>query len=105
MNSADAAGWIPVLSSFLAFVKANAGALGLIALMVAVFGVRVGPRDKPWFEVHGLLGSLWTGAQNVGLVGESLRRIERKLDRALRRIPDSDPAPETMRPSIPSVPG
>lgn len=98
MNPNDAAGWIPVLSSFLAFVRANWGALVLVAAYPAVFGLRIGPKDKPWYEVHGLLRSLWVGAQNVGLVGEALRRIEQKLDRALRHVPDSDPAPRSRGP-------
>lgn len=102
MNPSDAAGWIPVLSSFLAFVKANWGALILVAAYPAVFGLRIGPKDKPWFEVHGVLHSLWVGAQNVGLVGAALGRIEQKLDRALRHVPDSEPP--RSRAAMPSAP-
>lgn len=91
MNPNEAAGWIPVLSSFLAFVRANYGALLMVAAYPAVFGLRIGPRAAPWYEVHGLLQSLWSGAQNVGKVGEALVRIERKLDHALRLVPDSEP--------------
>lgn len=93
MDPHEAAGWIPVLSSFLAFVRANYGALLMVAAYPAVFGMRLGPKDKPWYEVHGLLQSLWSGAQNVGKVGEALVRIEHKLDKALRHVPDSDPTP------------
>jgi hypothetical protein len=100
MNPNDAAGWIPVLSSFLAFVRSNWGALVLLAAYPAVFGLRVGPKDKPWYEVHGLLRSLWVGAQNVGLVGEALRRIEGKLDKAIRNLPESEPPPRSRIPSI-----
>lgn len=99
----QAAGWIPVLSSFLAFVRANYGALLLLAAYPAVFGLRIGAKDKPIFEVHGLLQSLWTGAQNVGRVGEALVRIEGKLDRVLRHVPDSEP-PVASRGSKPSSP-
>jgi hypothetical protein len=104
MNPNDAAGWIPVLSSFLAFVRSNWGALVLLAAYPAVFGLRVGPKDKPWYEVHGLLRSLWVGAQNVGLVGEALRRIEQKLDRALRHVPESEPPrSRAAASSVPSI--
>ena len=99
MNPSDAAGWIPVLSSFLAFIRANWGALAFLAAGVAVFGFRIGPRDKPWYEVHGLLKSLWEGAQNVGLVGAALQRIEGKLDRVLRYVPDSSPPSRGALPS------
>jgi hypothetical protein len=102
MNPNDAAGWIPVLSSFLAFVRSNWGALVLLAAYPAVFGLRIGPKDKPWYEVHGLLRSLWVGAQNVGLVGEALRRIEQKPDRALRHVPESEPP--RSRAAVSSVP-
>lgn len=92
-EAAKVAGWIPVLSDFLAFVRSNWQPLAFIASGVAVFGVKVGP----WFEVHGLLKSLWEGAKNIGLVGESLRRIEDKLDRVLRRVPDSEQPPPPSR--------
>lgn len=103
MSPTDAAGWIPVLSSFLAFVKTNSGALGLLALVIALFGLRIGPKASPWFEIHGFLYSFWVGAQNVGLVGAALGRIEAKLDRVLRRYPDSDAPPPTSRAPLPSV--
>lgn len=108
MNPNEAAGWIPVLSSFLAFVRSNYGALLLIAAYPAVFGLRLGPKEKPWFEVHGLLQSLWAGAQNVGKVGEALVRIEGKLDRVLRHVPESEPpqslkAAKVSHPSQPAI--
>jgi hypothetical protein len=102
-DASKVSGWIPVLSDFLAFVSTNWQPLAFLASGIAVFGLRVGPRDKPWYEVHGILRSLWVGAQNVGLVGEALRRIEGKLDRALRRMPDSDAPPS--RAAMPSNAG
>lgn len=98
----QAAGWIPVLSDFFAFIRNNWGPLAFIAAGIAVFGMRVGPPEKAWYEVHGLLKSLWVGAQNIGLVSASLGRIEGKLDRVLRRYPDSDtpPASSAAPPSV-----
>jgi hypothetical protein len=98
------AGWIPVLSDFLAFVRTNWGPLAFIAAGIAVFGMRVGPKDKAWFEVHGLLKSLWEGAKNVGLVSAALGRIEGKLDDVLKHLPSSvAPLSRRAHPSAPSI--
>ena len=97
-DAKQAAGWIPVLSDFLAFVRANWGPLAFIAAGIAVFGMRIGPAEKPFFEVHGVLRSLWIGAQNVGLVGAALGRIEGKLDRVLRFVPESVAPPPSKAP-------
>lgn len=69
----------------------------LIALLyLALFGIRVGPRENPRFEIHGIVTSIWVGAQTLaGIrtdiqalrhdVARDVDRLEKKVDRLRRR--------------------
>lgn len=84
MNSPEASGWLVVLQ-WLAHV--DRATLLFVLGGAAMFGVRLPPTStKPWIEVHGLLHSLWVGAQGIGRVGDTLGRIEGKLDGLIRRF-------------------
>jgi hypothetical protein len=73
----------PSISSVIALLSAHGSTLWLLVAYVALFGVRIGPKDAPWFQVHGIVGSLWALAQSVGAGVERLGRIEDKLNKAL----------------------
>ena len=86
----------PSLTSVLAFLSAPGNAVWLLVAYAALFGVRIGPKEAPWFQVHGLVSSMWRIAESVGVGVERLGRIETKLDKALGI------EPRAPSPSVPS---
>ena len=65
------------------------------------FGVRIGPPEKPWAQVHGVVTSFWLVAQGIagareelrnefGLVKGSLDRCEKKLDTIDSKLKSQD---------------
>lgn len=103
MNPVEAHGWLSAISELLAVARANWGTVALLAALASLFGFRLGPRDKPWIEVHGLLRSLWVGAQGIGALVDALLRIEHKVDGIMRRFDRRFPVADSIPP--PSRPG
>lgn len=89
----------PSLSTIIAALSAHGSALWLLVAYVALFGARIGPKDAPWFQVHGIVGSLWMLAERVGVGVERLGRIETKLDAALGTAPPATPSGTAGTPS------
>ena len=86
----------PPVSWIIAFAKSNPWPVWFFLCYAALFGVRIGPKDAPWFQIHGVVNSLWLLAQNVAIVVDRLGRIEKKLDKALGIDPQAPlPAPST----------
>jgi hypothetical protein len=71
------------ISWVVTFAKSNPWPIWFFLCYVALFGIRVGTKETTWFQVHGVVNSLWQLAQNVGLAVDRLGRIEDKLNKAL----------------------
>jgi len=52
---------------------------GLILAYIAFFGIRIGPKDKPFLQIHGITGSFWMMAQHFGSINDRLGRIEEAI--------------------------
>jgi hypothetical protein len=90
----------PPVSWLIAFAKSNPWPVWFFLGYAALFGVRIGPKEAPWFQIHGAVNSLWLLAQNVGVGVERIGRIETKLDKALN-LEQVQPSatPATVAPS------
>lgn len=65
----------------------------VVLAYIAFFGFRIGPKDRPLVQIHGITGSFWMMAVYFGSIDGRLGRIEEALKK-----PVED---ESIRISIP----
>lgn len=92
------------------FAKWMSDLPGFVLVYLIAFGVRLGPKADPWFQIHGIVSSVWKLAENVSGVRNEIKsdfiavkssqtEIKAAIERVEKRI-NERPSDDSIRFSV-----